>query len=122
MNSWLGPIAVPLVSGVLGWLGGLLATRYQWNIEKQKLIHQSREIRCREIRHSIDTLPNATDIVHSPFWSQLEKYMSEKDRQQFFQLIAVSPNRGGGGHTPDSLKRQSLFRAIDKIESDWNVV
>jgi hypothetical protein len=111
-------LIIPFISGVAGFLGGLVATYVKWDIEKKKIKVENRKERIKEWRTAIEQAESLENIWGASVISDLKDYLTEKDKNTLYSHIA---NNGFGG-TGDDIKKSMLFKVISKVEKSWDLI
>ena len=114
----LMPALVGLAAGILG---SLVAPWVNWGIERrrEKLRHRRAIIdRCREAIRNTEFSPKA--FAGTPEYNFLRPFLSDSERDCFEKAnnILVGPI----GHDPRIGYQGALNRAVDKLESQWDLL
>ena len=111
-------LIIPFISGVAGFLGGLVATYVKWDIEKKKIKVENRKERAKEWRTAIEAVKNFEELWGSSVYSDLKEYLTDSETKKLHSLIA---NIGVGG-SGDEIKKSMLFKVITRIEKSWDLI
>lgn len=116
-------ISHPLVSSTIGGLiGATVAPFVNWQIEKKRLLHQSRKEKVQEWRRQLEEVGSFTQLHRSLLWEELKPYLTEVEQKQMFILSVTLRTEQSNGPSGEERKLVRLLEVVAKIEKEWGII
>lgn len=113
-------IIIPILSGLIGLVAGLVIPFVKWHVEKLNLRHNERKQLIANLRDSIcsESFEEGT-FIHTELYSRFRKYLSADTINQLekdTKLIGIVI-----GHKRFGIKYDLLER-VNQLEKEWKLI
>lgn len=112
-------VVMPIITAVLGFVGGLLLPRVQWSVERRRLEREEQAKAIRDWRKSINEFDFENEEYRNTVWySSLRIHMKPEviERLERPRTVFVSGPRG------DPAQKYMLLDEVSRLEGiHWGV-